>query len=82
MLFQTHKESVGRDAWSTLYDAPVYDKEGASFLLLSPLRDGRSGSYRHIAVIETSNPKVAHPITLGKFEVEDILSWDQDNHRM
>ena len=73
---------MGRDAWSTLYDAPVYDRDGTSFLLLTPLRDGESGTYRHIALVEPEKPNLAHPITLGKYEVEKILSWDQQNHRM
>ena len=79
---QTYRETVGKEAWSTLYDPPVYANNGSSFLLLAPVRDGVFGDFRHLSLIETERTHLVHPITLGQFEVDKILAWDQKKHRM
>ena len=76
-LFQTYRDTVDENAWSTLYAAPTYSSNGSSFLLHAPLRDGDFGSFRHVALVETSRSHIVHPITFGNFEVEEILAWDE-----
>ena len=55
-LLQTYKETTGRDSWSSLYDAPIYDSEkGKSYLILSPQETSEdSGSFRHIGLVDTT----------------------------
>ena len=55
-MLQTYKETTGRDSWSSLYDAPIYDSEkGKSYLILSPQETSEdSGSFRHIGLVDTT----------------------------
>ena len=77
-LFKTYRETVDETGWSTLYSAPMYNSNGSSFLLHAPLRDGDFGSFRHVALVETARTHLVHPITFGRFEVEEIIAWDED----
>ncbi len=75
---QTYREEVDKKAWSTLYSAPLYSDAGDRFLLRAPLRDGDFGNYAHIALIETAQSHVIHPLTFGHFVVEKIVAWDEN----
>lgn len=41
-----------------------------------PVRDGEFGFFRHIAVITAANSR-SIPITMGRYEVTEILGWDE-----
>lgn len=53
-------------------------KSSGEELLLKrlPVRDGQFGFFRHIAVITAGNSR-AIPITMGRYEVVEILGWDE-----
>nr|XP_040581987.1 inactive dipeptidyl peptidase 10-like [Lepeophtheirus salmonis] len=76
------EENLG-GSWSTLYSPPIYGKLQAnrnSFLIQTPLRDGDSGYYTHIALVSldhSKNTSSTHPITLGKYEVREIQGWNE-----
>ena len=83
---QTYRENVAEKEWATLYQPPHYSKNGKSYLLIAPQRDGKNGKYLHIIKVERdSKPNTSileHPITLGPFEVKNILAWDESNNTM
>ena len=71
--------------WSALYQPPYYSSDGNSYLLVTPQRDGKNGKYLHITKIDINQPntsKMEHSITLGAFEVQKILAWDELNNTM
>lgn len=43
-----------------------------------PVRDGEHGYYRHVVFISTSDMRTV-PLTMGRFEVTEILGWDEIN---
>lgn len=56
-----------------------YDFESGGFMLkLLPVRDGEHGYYRHVVFISTADQR-AIPLTMGRFEVTEILGWDELN---
>ena len=78
--FQTYREKVVGDGWSTLYQPPYYSRDGRSYLLVAPQRDGANGKYLHIIKVDVSQPNTSnqqHSITLGPFEVQKIIAWDE-----
>lgn len=51
----------------------------SSFLLKRlPVRDGKYGYYRHVVFVSTSDMRTV-PLTMGRFEVTEILAWDEPN---
>lgn len=51
----------------------------SSFLLKRlPVRDGKYGYYRHVVFVSTTDMRTV-PLTMGRFEVTEILAWDEPN---
>lgn len=46
-----------------------------------PVRDGEHGYYRHVVLISMSDMK-SIPITMGQWEVTEILGWDEANENV
>jgi hypothetical protein len=65
----------------------IFSQDGSALLLLLSVRDGDSGSYTHIGHLEVPNNQnpgsvvgvSIRPVTMGKFEVTRVVSWDEDN---
>lgn len=53
-------------------------KSGGFMLKRLPVRDGEHGYYRHVVFISTSDMRTV-PLTMGRFEVTEILGWDETN---
>lgn len=51
---------------------------GGYLLKRLPVRDGEHGYYRHVVFISPSDARTV-PITMGRFEVTEILGWDEVN---
>lgn len=74
MLNQTSSEEKGDVA-----DLDEYEfKTGGFMLKRLPVRDGEHGYYRHVVFISTSDMRTV-PLTMGRFEVTEILGWDEKN---
>lgn len=60
-------------------DAERYEFASGGFMLKRlPVRDGEHGYYRHVVFISTSDMRTV-PLTMGQFEVTEILGWDEPN---
>ena len=82
---QTYRETADKEDWSTLYQPPYYSSDGQFYLLVTPQRDGDHGKYLHITKVNVSQPNTSnleHSITLGPFEVQKILAWDEKQNLM
>lgn len=51
---------------------------GGFMLKRLPVRDGEHGYYRHVVFVSTSDMRTI-PLTMGRFEVTEIISWDEQN---
>ncbi|KOX79483.1 Inactive dipeptidyl peptidase 10 [Melipona quadrifasciata] len=51
---------------------------GSSYIAISPIKDGQAGYFKHIVWVNVAR-KLVVPLTHGKFEVAQILAWDQPN---
>lgn len=78
------KHGVGNatDAKNSINDAAdlhAYEFQNGGFMLKRlPVRDGEHGNYRHVVFISTSDQRTV-PLTMGRFEVTEILGWDEKN---
>lgn len=60
-------------------DPPIFSTNGSSYIVLSPVKDGLSGYYKHIVWVNVPRKQVV-PLTHGKLEVSQIVAWDQTNN--
>lgn len=54
---------------------------GGFMLKRLPVRDGEHGYYRHVVLISMSDMKSV-PLTMGQWEVTEILGWDEVNENV
>ncbi|CAK9813213.1 Inactive dipeptidyl peptidase 10 [Anthophora plagiata] len=59
--------------------APTFSANGSSYITISPVKDGPAGYYKHIVWVNVAR-KLVVPLTHGKFEVTQIVAWDQANN--
>lgn len=60
-------------------DLKDHEFKSAGFMLKRlPVRDGEHGYYRHVVFISTTDMRTI-PLTMGTFEVTEILGWDEKN---
>ncbi|XP_023035131.1 inactive dipeptidyl peptidase 10 isoform X2 [Drosophila willistoni] len=52
--------------------------QGGYLLKRLPVRDGEHGHYRHVVFISSLDRRPV-PLTMGRFEVTEILGWDEAN---
>ncbi|XP_073828737.1 inactive dipeptidyl peptidase 10 isoform X2 [Musca autumnalis] len=52
--------------------------KGGYLLKRLPVRDGEHGHFRHV-VFTSSLDRRPVPLTMGRFEVTEIVGWDEDN---
>ncbi|XP_055685004.1 inactive dipeptidyl peptidase 10 isoform X2 [Lutzomyia longipalpis] len=54
-----------------------YEFETGGYLLKRlPVRDGEHGHFRHVVFVSTADARTI-PLTMGQFEVTEILGWDE-----
>lgn len=60
-------------------DLKAHEFKSAGFMLKRlPVRDGEHGYYRHVVFVSTTDMRTI-PLTMGRFEVTEILGWDEPN---
>ncbi|XP_055533740.1 venom dipeptidyl peptidase 4 isoform X2 [Wyeomyia smithii] len=70
---EVHEINVS-GGWLELFSAPIFNKDGSHFVLISSVN-----GYRHVTMIPTA-VKGSEAITSGKFVVQDILKWDAESN--
>lgn len=62
-----------------MHDLKDHEFKNAGFMLKRlPVRDGEHGYYRHVVFVSTSDMRTV-PLTMGRFEVTEIIGWDEPN---
>lgn len=58
---------------------PSFSANVSSYIAISPLRDGPAGHFKHLVHVQIHRKQIL-PLTHGRFEVNRIVYWDQQNH--
>lgn len=74
---QAHSHMAPNATSETILNKNEFDTSGFMLKRL-PVRDGEHGYYRHVVFISTSDKRQV-PLTMGRFEVTEILGWDEVN---
>lgn len=59
-------------------DEIIEISNGGFLLKRLPVRDGEHGHYRHVVFISSLDKRTV-PLTMGQFEVTEIVGWDEPN---
>lgn len=67
--------------WVEQFEAPMFNENGTSFLLILPQKQKNGSNWRHIALVTnaTSDKPTTTALTSGYFIVTEIVSWDQED---
>lgn len=66
--------------WLNLFTPPLFSSDGQRMLFIHPWdQGGQLGAYRHLTMYDSSTKNIS-AITSGKFTVNDILSWDNEQN--
>ncbi|EFN60804.1 Dipeptidyl aminopeptidase-like protein 6 [Camponotus floridanus] len=74
----SHSEKNG---WVEQFEAPRFNEDGTSFLLILPQKQKNGSNWRHIVLVTnaTSGNPTTTALTSGYFVVTEIISWDQED---
>ena len=67
--------------WVEVQAAPLYAADGRSYLTLQPVRDADEGRYQHISHVDVVRKQLT-PVTIGTFQVLELLGWDEPRRVM
>ena len=67
--------------WLEVQSAPLYSSDGHSFLTLQPVRDADTGRYQHISHFDVPRRQMT-PVTIGTFQVLELIGWDEGRNLM
>ena len=67
--------------WLEVQTAPLYSSDGRSYLTLLPVRDADAGRYQHISHFDVLRKQMT-PVTIGAFQVLELLGWDEARRLM
>ena len=75
-----NSSSIHRDTipWTNL-NSPVFSADMKSMVMIYPLLQGSLGYFPHIVqrVVSDDQQQVSVPLTQGRFEVTEIVDWDE-----
>lgn len=65
--------------WVDQYTPPKFSADGRSFLIILPVEQSAdSGNFKHLVLYERTT-KSSRPLSSGRWEVTEILGWDEAN---
>ncbi|KAF7397902.1 hypothetical protein HZH68_009124 [Vespula germanica] len=72
---------IEKHGWVEQFEAPLFSKDGTSFLLILPRKQKDGTDWRHLVLIKnaTSGDPITISLTSGYFVVTEIVAWDQEN---
>lgn len=74
-----HNATLTEEKPENQMDLKAHEFKNAGFMLKRlPVRDGEHGYYRHVVFVSTSDMRTI-PLTMGRFEVTEIVGWDEVN---
>ncbi|XP_043242321.1 dipeptidyl peptidase 4-like isoform X1 [Amphibalanus amphitrite] len=73
---ESHVQEQAAPGWLEVQAAPLYAADGRSYLTLQPVRDADEGRFQHISHVDVLRKQLT-PVTIGAFEVLELLGWDE-----
>lgn len=72
---------IEKNGWVEQFEAPLFSKDGTSFLLILPRKQKDGTDWRHLVLVKnaTSIDPITVSLTSGYFVVTEIVAWDQEN---
>ncbi|KAL2712951.1 venom dipeptidyl peptidase 4 isoform X2 [Vespula squamosa] len=72
---------IEKHGWVEQFEAPLFSKDGTSFLLILPRKQKDGTDWRHLVLIKnaTSGDPITISLTSGYIVVTEIVAWDQEN---
>lgn len=70
--------AFNRNSAESVLNGNEFETSSSFLLKRLPVRDGKYGYYRHVVFVSTSDMRTV-PLTMGRFEVTEILAWDEPN---
>ncbi|GAB6020597.1 hypothetical protein CHUAL_003276 [Chamberlinius hualienensis] len=74
---ESFREDMKQLGWVDWYEPPVFSKDGKHYLIRAAVNDGDAGLFRQI-VINSLQDRSTITLTMGKFEVTKICSFDDE----
>ncbi|GAB6021484.1 Inactive dipeptidyl peptidase 10 [Chamberlinius hualienensis] len=75
---ETYREDMKNLGWVNRYEPPVFSSDGKMYLVRTAINDGNAGPFIQIA-LNSRNGTFSRTLTMGKFEVTKICSFDDEN---
>ncbi|GAB6023350.1 Inactive dipeptidyl peptidase 10 [Chamberlinius hualienensis] len=76
---ESFREDMKQLGWVDWYEPPIFNSDGKKYLIRAAINDGNAGLFRQI-VLNHVDDRSSRTITMGKFEVTKILSYDDRNN--
>jgi len=73
---KTEYELSEPNGWIDLYSAPKFSADGRRFLMILPTAQGAAGNFKHLVVYDR-DLKSVRALSSGRWEVTDILAWNE-----
>ena len=64
------------NGWIDLYSAPKFSASGRQFLMVLPTAQGDAGNFKHLVLYDRDH-KTIRALTSGRWEVTDVLAWNE-----
>lgn len=65
--------------WVDQYTPPKFSADGRNFLIILPVEQSPEvGNFKHL-VLYDRNTKTSRALSSGRWEVTEILGWDETN---
>ena len=64
------------NGWIDLYAAPKFSSNGRQFLMIVPTKQDEAGKFKHLVIYDRDS-KTIRPLSSGRWEVTEILGWNE-----
>ena len=90
-FFQVYREEIydGRGWVESRRKVPLFSRDLQSMITIRPVRDSSAGHFAQVVRVDigpghssAAASSNAASLTHGKFEVTELVDWDEENHFM
>ncbi|CAB3385449.1 Hypothetical predicted protein [Cloeon dipterum] len=82
MCQEVHRVTIESRGWvPESRGPPLFSKDSASFVTLTPIRDGSAGRFMHVTLVDTAKSGT-FSLTHGRFDVASIEAWDHVENKI
>jgi Dipeptidyl peptidase IV (DPP IV) N-terminal region len=70
---------VEPSGWVDIYSPPKFSSDGQQYVMILPVSQGEVGNFKHLTLIDRPTNQLK-PLTQGRWEVTEIIGWDEVNN--